>query len=217
MAKRLFLFLLISLIGVGVSPEFLSAEGARIVNSPVFKDVPTVIIEKPVEQPVTQSTTQSAQVVKANTILPTVQPAKPYVAPAPQNVINIAGKSLKVTNVSDTLVDSGSGVNRYGEKFLYGHNTPQVFGGLASVAVGSTFTVTLNGVTKTYKVMKKVTYEKNQATGKLQLNGSGSYMNSVAKAKSDGVIYSLSIMTCAGTALGGGDATHRLVVFANEI
>ena len=51
----------------------------------------------------------------------------------------------------------------------------------------------------------------------MQLDGSGNYMRQVADAKSDGVQYSISLMTCYGRALGGGDATHRFVIFANAI
>ena len=60
-------------------------------------------------------------------------------------------------------------------------------------------------------------YEKDVAAGKLRLNGEGSYMYAVAHARHSGVQYDLSIMTCYGTSFGNGDASHRLVIFANAI
>ena len=56
-------------------------------------------------------------------------------------------------------------------------------------------------------------FEKNQENGRLQLDGSGNYMNSVSTAWG----HSIALMTCAGQSLGSGDATHRLVVFADAL
>ena len=136
---------------------------------------------------------------------------------APANSIQIAGRNLEIVDVADTRIDAGSHVNKYGDKFLYGHNSAGVFGGLASLGVGSTFSVNYGGMLTNYRVAKTVIFEKNEAEGKLQLNGSGSYMLSVSQARNAGVQYSIALMTCAGTSLGNGRATHRLVIFANVI
>lgn len=150
----------------------------------------------------------------------TVAPAQPVVsassAPSvPANNIQIAGKTLEIVDVNDTLVDSGNHVNKYGEKFLYGHNSPAVFRGLYNMVAGNTFKVTYGGVTKTYRVAKVVIFEKNGNL--LQIDGSGNYMMSVSKAKFQGTTHDLSLMTCYGTSYGNGDASHRLVIFADEI
>jgi hypothetical protein len=56
--------------------------------------------------------------------------------------------------------------------------------------------------------------------GALRLNGDTSinYMNRTAKAKdNNNVQYDLALMTCHGQSLGSGNATQRLVLFANKI
>lgn len=144
-----------------------------------------------------------------------VAPASVYKTPA--NNIKIAGRTINIVDVSDTAVNSGDHVNKYGAKFLYGHNSSAVFGNLVSLGVGSTFSVTYGGVATNYRVARVMIFEKNANNGRLQLNGSGNFMRAVANAKIDGVNYDLSVMTCHGRSYGNGDASHRLVLFANAI
>jgi len=141
----------------------------------------------------------------------TVSSPKP-VASAPKNSISVAGRTLNIVNVNSTSVDSGNHVNRIG-KLLYGHNSATVFKNLSSLKIGSTFSVTIDGSTKTYRVAKITTYEKNK-DGRLQLNGSGNYMKAI---RDKALGHDLAVMTCAGTSYGNGDASHRLVIFANAI
>ena len=133
------------------------------------------------------------------------------------NYISISGRDIPVVDVDSTAVNAGDHVNKYGSRFYYGHNTGTVFGGLVNYGVGSSFAINYNGARHNYRVAKVVIFEKNVELGLLQLNGSGSYMNSVAAARSEGVQYDVSLMTCYGTSYGNGDASHRYVVFANEI
>lgn len=208
MGKRLFLLLFSAFIGIIASPEILMASDSFDVqgldNGRIVETVP--IVEEPVEE-------QNPVVYTAPTY---VAPAPVYVAPMP-NAISVTGKTLEIVDVADTAVDSGNHVNKYGERFLYGHNSAGVFGGLVNLGAGSVFSVTYGGATTNYQVAKIVVFEKNVETGTLQLNGAGSYMRSVADAKSEGVQYGLSLMTCYGTSYGNGDASHRLVIFANAI
>ncbi len=121
-----------------------------------------------------------------------------------------------VTVHSGSIVEHPSYSDIYKtSKLLYAHNSSNLFGNLKSLGIGSTFTVTDSGTTKTYVVSDKVTFEKNH--GLLQINGSGNYMGRVTYSAGYGNgNHSLALMTCAGTSLGGGDATHRLVIFADE-
>lgn len=130
--------------------------------------------------------------------------------------ISVSGRNIPVIEVSSTALDAGDHVNKFGDRFYYGHNSGNVFGGLVNYGVGTSFSINSNGITHNYRVAKVVVYEKNAELGRLQLNGSGSYMKAVSQARGDGVQYSIALMTCYGTPYGNGGATHRLVLFANE-
>lgn len=149
-------------------------------------------------------------------------PATPAPAPAPAPVsnpdrIDLAGHSIRVEYTDSTAVDAGGVVKMYKNKFFYGHNSGSVFGFLSSVSVGTTFTVTYNGVTTTYRVSNKIEYEKSSATT-LSKNGVTYKMSHIANGYStDEVRHSIALMTCSGTSYGNGDASHRLVLFADKI
>lgn len=184
-------------------------------------------------KPATQTQTQTAPVAqKPVQAAPTTQtPATPAVTPAPvvkPNQIVIGGRTISMTIVKDTRADAGNHVNMYCgsnaacNKFIYGHNSAAVFGNLKNLRVGvDTFTVTLNGTTSTYRIVNKVIYDYELGgNGALRLNGDTSinYMNRTAKAKdNNNVQYDLALMTCHGQSLGSGNATQRLVLFANKI
>ena len=135
----------------------------------------------------------------------------------PANNVQVAGRTVQIVDVGNTTVDAGNHVNKYGARFLYGHNLAGVFGGLAELGVGSTFSVTYGGATTEYQVSNVVIFEKNAENGLLQIDGFGDYMYSVAAAVYNGVQYDMALMTCYGTSYGNGDASHRLVIFANAI
>ncbi|MBR3256487.1 hypothetical protein IKG10_02355 [Candidatus Saccharibacteria bacterium] len=212
--KRLFLLLIFSLIGVIANPSILIANQVEDINSPEFNAVETIIEPEVVETPNTEIIeTEATHVAPVITV--------------PANNITIAGRSIPLIQTSSTEVVYDNAASKYGENFIYGHNTGNVFGLLYVAWAGQTFSVTMDGATKNYIISDIVIYEKNQSNGLLQINGHGNYMNSVAAAikktinettsQVDLTYYDLSIMTCYGTMLGGGDATHRLVVFAYEI
>lgn len=189
--KRLFLLVLVSLIGIINSPEFLMASDTVSITG---IDNTGIVETEPLPEP---------------------EP-EPII---PANSISFLGRTINIVDVASTAVNAGNHVNKYGAKFLYGHNLAGVFGALTSLGVGSTFSVTYNGVVTNYQVREVITYEKNTDNGRLQLNGHGNYMKAVANAtnKDTGVVYDISLMTCAGTSYGNGDASHRLVIFANAI
>lgn len=202
MARRLFLFLIACFMGTICNPYILAAaDYCSVTDLNHANIVETVPIEpEPTPEP-----------APAPVITVATAPVMPV------NNIQITGRTIQVVDVPDTAYDSGDHVNRYGGQFYYGHNSSAVFGSLGSLGIGSVFSITLNGVTTNYQVANVVIYEKNPTTGQLQLGGAGDLMLDVAYARSNGVQYSISIMTCAGTSYGNGDASHRLVVFANAI
>ncbi|MBQ1298623.1 hypothetical protein IIY24_02185 [Candidatus Saccharibacteria bacterium] len=242
MAKRLFLLLFSGLLGVIVTPGFLLAGPTEVKSSDFPATQSVTVVEESKEEKTTDEekddeseakeedseektisdNTQAVSTTNRENNTASVssapvreEPAPVYVAPA--DSITIAGRTLRIVDVSDTAVDSGDHVNKYGNNFLYGHNSSAVFGNLVSMGVGSTFSITYGGVTTNYQVSKVTIFEKDVASGKLQLNGSGNYMRAVSNGKSDGVKHDFAIMTCYGTSYGNGDASHRLVLFADEI
>ena len=219
MGKRLFLLLFSAFIGIVGNPEILMASDyfdLQGLNNTGITE--TIQIAETSEIDVDNS---DAAVSGSNSEVVYAAPAPVLIQTpvyvSPTNNIAVAGRVLEIVDVADTTVDSGGCVNKYGDRFLYGHNTAGVFGGLTSLGIGNTFSVTYGGTTTTYQVAKIVIFEKNTANGRLQLNGSGNYMRQVANAKNEGVQYGISLMTCYGTSYGNGDASHRFVIFANAI
>ncbi|MBR5027564.1 hypothetical protein IKX64_03215 [Candidatus Saccharibacteria bacterium] len=221
MKRHLFLILSVILTGV-LTPAFSVADQTPVISDIADAGVETRVVEQEVKvesAPVVQNTvakTPVTQAPKASTT-PVVKSPEPV-----RDSITIAGKTLSITTVSDTTVDSGNHVNRYKKgsydgRFLYGHNSAGVFGGLKNLGVGATFKVTLEGVTHIYRIAKTVIFDKNVEKGTIELGDGVNYMGQVAKAKFGGTQYDLSIMTCHGKSLGGGDATQRFVIFANRI
>ena len=212
MFKKTLILLLSSFIGIMGSPDFLIAsDSVDIYDLDQTKVVQTVI---PEPEPEPAPATVAAAPVRRTAPAAQVAPAAPA---APANHLDLAGRSLVVEYTDSTAVNAGNVVKFYNNKFLYGHNSGNVFGFLSSVGVGTTFSLTYNGVTTNYRVSNKVTYEKTGATT-LGLNGATIKMGHVANGYSpDEVKHSLSIMTCAGQSYGNGDASHRLVLFADAI
>ncbi len=123
------------------------------------------------------------------------------------NSISILGRNIQIVDSSTTEWTPDNLVARYkGGRFYYAHNKSNLFGGLAGLSKGSTFTIFVDGEVQNYVVADNITIPKGDIK-----------MNKVVKAINNGVQYSISLMTCAGTMLGGGDATERTIVFANRI
>ena len=231
--KRLIIIFLSSFIGITTVPDILVSADAAPISDVKFAEVKAAVTtETPVKTAVV--TTPVATKTTATQTKPATQtqtPATPAVTPAPAvkpNQIVIGGRTISMAIVKDTRADAGNHVNMYCgsnaacNKFIYGHNSSAVFGNLKNLRVGvDTFTVTLNGVTSTYRIVNKVIYDYELGgNGALRLNGDTSinYMNRTAKAKdNNNVQYDLALMTCHGQSLGNGNATQRLVLFANKI
>ena len=208
MGKRLFLFIICSLLGLVNAPEILMAsETAPVTGLSNVGVVETIPLPEPEPEPVIA--TASISRPRAAQISSTTQ----TVTVAPANAISIAGRVIPIVDVADTAVDAGDHVNKYGAKFLYGHNTGAVFGNLTSVGVGNVFTIAYNGTSRNYQVQEVIIFEKTSPT-QLSANGRDYRMSYIANGMGR---YDMVLMTCYGTMLGGGDATHRYVVFANAI
>ncbi len=221
-AKRLIILLLSSFIGIVANPEMLTAsDSVAISGIDNAHIVETVILPEPAEEIVTVSelvqpvnNIQSTGYVQSTPVI--VSPVVAQTPIVPANNIKIAGKTLELDATSDTANDSGTKVLKYGSKFLYGHNSANVFGILYNVSLGETFTITENDVVTEYVVKEVVIFEKIDDYT-LSENGKNLKMSAVARARHNGVAHDLSLMTCYGTSYGNGDASHRLVLFADKI
>ena len=199
MAKRLFLLFITSIIGVVLTPGFLMAtDEVSVTGLDNNGVVETIALPDPEPEPE-----------------PVVKPVvtKAPSAGVPSTPVTPVVKNYNVTIVTEEIVGSNlsySDIYRTG-KFIYAHNTAGLLGNLPTLANGEVFTITEGGVTRSYKVAFGRLYEK-ASNG--YLNGSRDVTYDV---EIDALGHSLSLMTCAGTPLGHGDATHRYVVFADAL
>lgn len=127
--------------------------------------------------------------------------------------IEIMGKTLELKHVDDTTVDAAQHVNKYGEKLFYGHNLPNVFGDLDVMTVGGKITVTENDAKTEYIVTEIMVFDK--ISGEILAAEGQKYAMSAIAEYAKG--YDAALMTCTGETYKNGDASQRLVVFANKI
>jgi hypothetical protein len=138
------------------------------------------------------------------------------------------GQKLCLFLTNDTMVDGGDAVGIYapagtpgsGNAFLYGHNYGHVFGGLGEV---NSFSISVNGgETYQYRVVAReigCDYT-NAGKGYPCSDFPGDPVVDMYKAITPSQVVGgrgVSLMTCAGTSIGGGDATHRLTVYAVQV
>lgn len=160
------------------------------------------------------------QIKISETVLKPVKIVATPVAEPPVEILEdylaFNGRKIPLTEVDSTDRESGDGVNKI-NKLIYGHNSASVFAGLDTLTAGATFTISLGGAETTYRVFASVIYDKNP-DGRLQLNGKGSYMKAIRdRASYNNTPHDLALMTCAGISYGNGDASQRLVIFADAI
>ena len=190
--KKVFLILISSLISITMSPSILAATDRVSLTGLDDSDV-VETVEK-------------------------VEEAQPVIAKAPEAGAEPAAakvvaqiKSYTVNIFSDTIVmDCGGSICKTG-KLVYAHNSANLLGNLSGIAIGEIFNVTENGVTTSYRVADKVTYAKT-SDGYLE---NDPYL--MGKIKNTAMGHNMALMTCAGVSYGNGDASHRLVVYADAV
>ena len=131
------------------------------------------------------------------------------------NAIQIGGKLLPIQNTGSIYENTSAPLvwqyrHGNGGTIIYGHSTAAVFGHLGGLPVGSVFSVTRNGVTENYQIARKETVTKSEYS-------TGEMSNYIFDGVFGGTHYDLNLTTCAGTLTANGDATHRLLIFANRI
>ena len=191
MGNRLILLLIAGIISLVSSSTVLTAADSVEVTG-----LDTTGVVETVPEPEPEPVTEVAYVPAA--------PAAGYVAAAPQ-VANYT-----VTTYSGDIMVNPAGIVKTGS-LIYGHNSWDLMGSLANRYTGEVFTITEGGVARNYRVAAIVMYEK---TADGYLNGDPFLMGDLVYGAMG---HSVAMMTCAGQMLGGGDATHRLVVFADAM
>ncbi len=210
--------LMVFLVALGLTPASLmpDANAGKVTEQAVKTvDAPKLESKKAVAE------VEIAEISDAYTVDEPVAPVPDY------DQINIAGNTIPIFYSNNTLIDAGNQVGLYGSHFLYGHNSANVFGGLSGMGIGSYFTVTLGGETKTYQVVNTDLQTKSHFEGDVIRKTVVSDVTVLTKMKMmkaitaygeyNGGRYDYILMTCAGTSYGNGDASHRLILMANEV
>lgn len=211
---RIFLLFLIFALSIfGVGQNFAQAEPEQI-NFEVLQPIEFSELEE-IEM---IDTGTLAGWYKSETPRATVSTVSynyvPTAAPSYSSSVTIMGRTLEIIDTNTTASTPSSQVARfvrggaYDGRFLFAHNYSWLFGGLANLYSGYTFSTNIYGTTHNYRVAYVITVPNDAALA--------NNMNDIAKAKYNGVQYSLSLMTCAGTSYGNGNASHRTLVFAYE-
>ena len=196
MVKKVCLLFISSLITILMSPSILTAaDDVTVTSVNVARSVETVPLPEPEPEPVVMTRAPQAGVPKAP-VIPNYT-VSAYVGSRDEYVASYANLSY-------------SAIYKY-NKMIYGHNTANLLGSLANRYVGETITITEGGVARNYRVSAKVYYNK---TADGYLNGDPYLMNTIADSA---LGHDVAMMTCAGQMLGGGDATQRLVIYADAI
>ena len=155
----------------------------------VTEDYKTTVVRTPIKAQTTVASAQSA----------------PAAAPAYDHV-SFGNLNIPIFYSNDTMIDAGSQAGLYNGRFLYGHNSANVFGLLPYLGYGAHVTITLGGQTRSYHIANQITLEKREIEQK-------HLMKAFVNARLSGTQYDYAMMTCAGTSYGNGDASHRTIVF----
>jgi len=198
--KYLAMILASSFIGIVLNPELLAAsDSLKITDINQSNLVETKILAKSntvstVTTPVDTTVATTVKIVESKT------PAAPK-AGVVQNEFVFSWGKQNLVNTTTTSVDAGKNIMKVG-KLAWAHNTTS-FNKIKTLKIGDIFSVTENGVTKKYRVVK------NPIDGK-----AGVELKVVDKTmfhESVGAIYTgamtdrgfgghdLVLMTCSGT------------------
>lgn len=138
--------------------------------------------------------------------------------------ISIVGKTICLSSTNSTggslsyshaYIFNNSSYNSYNQ-YIFGHNSSNIFGNLAGLPIGTTFSVTVNGQTSNYRVsLKEVVCDYSNPSHPCS-NYSEPVLNMHDAVYPSRKGANLAIMTCAGASIGNGDATHRLLVYATK-
>lgn len=184
--------ILASLIGILANPEILAASDSVKISDLDQSNITETVAAKTVAE--TAPVAPKAGVVEKTTEAVKV-PAK--VPVKVQNQIKFSFGAQKLVFSDTTALDAGNDAVKVG-KMIYGHDYTS-FGKIMSLKIGDTFSVTINGATKNYRVVAN------------PIDGTRGVTVKVVDAKK-GIIYHEKLGNFYVSALTKG-WTHDLVLF----
>ena len=229
MLKRLIIILFSGFLGIIGAPEILMASDdflpTGLSNERIAETV-QVVEEPPVERSEEEISVEQSDgtlVYGADYGEQEVVEYQPVVLPA--NRIEVGGKVIEMIDSDNTANDAGGYAARYNNYFIYGHNSAGVFAVLYGVGVNDVFSIAYGGTTTSYRVKNTIIYRKTGETSlrvddaRSDIDGEDVPMKYIANGqeKRGGRRSDSVLMTCDGTSYGNGDASHRLVIFADVI
>lgn len=206
------------LLTVAVNPLVLAADGNFSAQAPDFSAAEKVVASRVDEEELVDEPAQKVELASVLTGAKIAERSPVAVTmPTATIVTNVPARSYAVTTVLSSNEEyaavskspSYSEIYQYG-RMIFAHNTADLFGSLAGVSAGQTINLSIKGVERTYRVADTVVYDKNGS----YVNNDPYFINKLVKGAHG---HSFALMTCAGTALPGGDATKRLVVYIDEV
>ena len=217
--KNYFLILL-SVLGIGILIGNINSnvDTAHTAISPEITTVEEIPTLSKIEK------IQAEEITAINTTAKTPTPTRVVTSTPSSSTPSIP--SYRVTIYSNTIVSRNLTYRDIykTKKLIYGHNSANLLGNVKNLGVGSTFTVIENDTSTTYRVANVGIFKKTDdytlslcLSGYNNCTGGNYYLNTLQKAILNGQNYDIALFTCDGTSLGGGDATHRRIVFAYKI
>lgn len=213
-AKYIGMILLSSFIGIILNPEILTASDSIVVADLDQSAMTETVILAPETSAIPVVNNVAVRTVVTKTAAAKAAEVK-VAAVKTTDQIKFAWGAQTLKNASSTEVDAGADAMK-SERLIWAHNNT-AFNNIKNLKIGDTFAVTLNGVTKKYKVAanpidgaKGITAKViNVNRGELYHEQIGNFYTS---ALEKGWKHDLVLMTCAGT-----NGSHRYIVVADEI
>lgn len=226
MKKYVILALISSFIGIMANPEMLMASDRVNVTGLDSANIVETVLPEPVvtETGAAFVLPENRPVAAVNNSTRTTSAATMAVAPVVANSIRIGGRTINTVTVPEVDENPGSVAKVYtnanGGKFVYAHNSANLFGVLYSVKPGDTFTLTTGGVAQTYRVTEKSgPYYLYCSQGTPCVNGGtklrglttiSSVVQNLGYNNETGNYHDMALQTCYGS-------DQRIFVFADKI
>ncbi len=237
--KRIITAFLLGSINIFLNPVSLAASDFVVVKQPDFAAADALMVARKntdLAAEVTENAVDTSQVASsvwtgmaeaASPLQPASKPSGEFNVAAPAaggqpapSVVQPASQTsatYRVTVVLGTLKEylavsqnpSYTDVYRF-KHLIFAHNTSTLLGSLRNLSVGQVISVAENGAVTNFRVSAVSLYE-NTASG---LDGDPEFIN---KLVAHAMGHDLALLTCAGTPYGNGNATHRLVIYADAV